>query len=342
MTFIDPFQAGAIAPDVICIGEALVDRLGPLGGDPAFDQPVEDCFGGAPANVACGLARLGRKVGLVSRLGDDSTGRCFQKLLEKRGVNLSGLQFDGVRPTRIVLVKRELNGERFFQGFSGDRGQGFSDQALELKLLQKSWPYLSKKARWLIVGSIPLATKTSSATLLWSVKSAYKSGIKIAFDINWRPKFWNIDHASDSAPDPGEITSIISVLEYCALIKLSKEEAILFFDSEDPYEISKAIISHPNVLITDGAGLIRWCIDDEKGEIKALSPSHVVDTTGAGDAFLAGILHCFLNQDELTEKSLNFHEKILFAAGCGAIVCGGSGAINPQPTQNEVEVFLSQ
>ncbi|MED5164654.1 MAG: carbohydrate kinase, partial [Cyanobacteriota bacterium] len=41
-------------PEVICLGEALVDRLGPLGGDPAVDQPVENCLGGAPANVACG------------------------------------------------------------------------------------------------------------------------------------------------------------------------------------------------------------------------------------------------------------------------------------------------
>ena len=43
-------------PKVICFGEGLVDRLGPLGGDPEFDLPVDDCLGGAPANVACGLA----------------------------------------------------------------------------------------------------------------------------------------------------------------------------------------------------------------------------------------------------------------------------------------------
>ena len=49
----------ALPPRVLCLGEALVDRLGPPGGDPATDLPCDDRLGGAPANVACGLARLG-------------------------------------------------------------------------------------------------------------------------------------------------------------------------------------------------------------------------------------------------------------------------------------------
>ena len=57
--------------NVIAFGEALIDRLGPLGGDPSFDLPVTDCFGGAPANVAFALSRLGVKVSLISSLGND-------------------------------------------------------------------------------------------------------------------------------------------------------------------------------------------------------------------------------------------------------------------------------
>ena len=59
---------------VICLGEGLIDRLGPLGGDPVIDSPVEDCLGGAPANVACGLRRLGITVTFVGRVGDDAFG----------------------------------------------------------------------------------------------------------------------------------------------------------------------------------------------------------------------------------------------------------------------------
>ena len=50
---------GPATQKVVCLGEALVDRLGPLGGDPALDRPVEDRLGGAPAHVACGLAGSG-------------------------------------------------------------------------------------------------------------------------------------------------------------------------------------------------------------------------------------------------------------------------------------------
>ena len=67
---------------VVCLGEALVDRLGPLGGDPAVDRPVDDRLGGAPANVACGLARLGSPVVFLGRVGDDLIGKQFVRLFE--------------------------------------------------------------------------------------------------------------------------------------------------------------------------------------------------------------------------------------------------------------------
>ena len=62
---------------VISLGEALIDRLGPLGGDRAFNQDKIDCFGGAPANVACALSRLGVDVSFIGSLGNDSFGQYF-------------------------------------------------------------------------------------------------------------------------------------------------------------------------------------------------------------------------------------------------------------------------
>ena len=91
---------------VVCLGEALVDRLGALGGDPSQDVPVDDRLGGAPANVACGLARLGTAVAFVGRVGGDAIGAEFQRLFVQRGVDISTLQEDPLRPTRIVLVRR--------------------------------------------------------------------------------------------------------------------------------------------------------------------------------------------------------------------------------------------
>ena len=93
------------APKVICLGEALVDRLGPLGGDPATapQDQCDDRLGGAPANVACALSRLGTPSAFVGRLGQDAIGESFERLMDGRGVELAGLQRDrGIHPRRWV------------------------------------------------------------------------------------------------------------------------------------------------------------------------------------------------------------------------------------------------
>ena len=147
------------SPLVVCLGEALVDRLGPLGGDPSRDGPVDDRLGGAPANVACGLARLGTAVSFVGRVGADSIGDAFSELFSQRGVDTGCLQVDQQCPTRIVLVRRSPAGEREFQGFAGDQGLGFADQSLQPAPLPPA-------AQWLLIGTIPLASPRSAQALL--------------------------------------------------------------------------------------------------------------------------------------------------------------------------------
>ena len=309
---------------VVCLGEALVDRLGPLGGDPALDQPVDDRLGGAPANVACGLARLGTPVSFFGRLGLDLIGEQFVQLFQQRGVDSSGLQRDSDRPSRIVLVRRSQEGERQFQGFAGDRGQGFADQALAPLTLPQA-------ARWLLVGTIPLATATSASTLKAALDQACQQQMSIALDVNWRPTFW--DDAADPAAGPSSeaIAVMRPLLEQAALIKLAREEAIWLFGEGDPQSISDQLPQAPDVVVTDGAEPVRWWMDGASGMQPAFQPPHVVDTTGAGDAFTAGLLHRWAAEP---------HERIRFAAACGALVCGGAGGIDPQPTEAQVEAFL--
>ena len=310
---------------VICLGEALVDRLGPPGGDPAVDQPVDDRLGGAPANVACALARLGTPVVFAGRIGSDAIGAAFVDLFAQRGLDASLLQRDPQRPTRIVLVRRSMDGERQFQGFSGDQGLGFADQALDSMRLPP--------ARWLLIGTIPLATAAAAATLASAVEQARVQGTAIALDVNWRPTFW--DEAADPAagPDPAALAAIQPLLQQAALIKLAREEALWCFATDDPSVISSALPQRPDVVVTDGAAPVRWCLSAQTGEQEAFKPPAVVDTTGAGDAFTAGLLHRWAAPP---------HERIRFAAACGALVCGGAGGIDPQPTQAQVEAFLGR
>ena len=116
--------------------------------------------------------------------------------------------------------------------------------------------------------------------------------------------------------------AIQPLLEQAALIKLAREEALWFFNSDDPGTIQQALAKRPDIVVTDGASPVRWQVGDESGQQAAFQPPSVVDTTGAGDAFTAGLLHRWAAASQ---------ERIRFAAACGALVCGGAGGIDPQP-----------
>ena len=326
---------------VIAFGEALIDRLGPPGGNPLYDLPVTDCFGGAPANVACALSRLGVDVSFIGSLGNDAFGQSFKNLLIQRGINITGLQQDNLRPTRIVLVRRDAGGERSFEGFKGNQGLGFADQAISREQIIQDWPLVVDQAKWLIVGTIPLASEISSNALLFCIQNALDAGIKIALDLNWRPTFWRNKVSTDLAPSLDEKNKIISILKNVSLIKLAKEEAQWFFNTSKPIEISSSLPHRPSVIVTDGSNPISWFLNNHIGKSIAISPPSVVDTTGAGDAFTAGLIYKLLSV-ELDQISKQIAEEIIqFAIACGAYVCQGVGAIDSQPYREDIDKLLS-
>ena len=326
---------------VIAIGEALIDRLGPLGGDPSYDLPVTDCFGGAPANVACALSRLGVNVSFIGCLGNDAFGKNLNNLFIQRGINISGLQQDTLRPTRVVLVRRDSDGERSFEGFEGDKGLGFADQAISREKIIRYWPLVEEKAQWLIAGTIPLSSEISSKALLWCIENAFNAGIKIALDVNWRPTFWRNQVSTVLEPSKKEKNQILSILKKVSLIKLAKEEAQWFFNTSDPTQISSSFAHRPSVVVTDGSNPILWRLNNHTGKSFALTPSTVVDTTGAGDAFTAGLIYKLLSVD-LDEISQQIAEDIIqFGIACGSHVCTGVGAIDPQPYLKDIDNLLA-
>jgi fructokinase len=324
----------ALAPRVLCLGEALVDRLGPLGGDPSTAS-VADCddrLGGAPANVACALARLGTPVGLIGRLGEDAIGAAFRDLFRQRDVAVQALQRDASHPSRVVLVRRHANGERVFQGFAGDQALGFADQMLDRAELEAVWPGLAEQASWLLVGTIPLASMASADCLQWVLAQAKAAGLALAVDVNWRPTFWNPEADPAAGPTADAQALIQPLLEQVSLLKLAREEALWFFGSDDPAVIAAGLPQQPDVVVTDGAEPVRWFIAKEAGSMPVFPPAQVIDTTGAGDAFTAGLLHCW-------DRPVT--ERLRFASACGAMVCSGAGAIDPQPREQDVLAFLN-
>ena len=124
-------------------------------------------------------------------------------------------------------------------------------------------------------------------------------------------------------------------------LKVSKEEALLFFNSFDPEEISKGFKNNLDVVITNGGKDIFWYLSNLKGKTKLSFSNNILDTTGAGDAFLSGMICQLLNK----KKNYNYEEvskMIKFSSVCGYLTCLKPGAISSQPTLEEVVLFLKE
>ena len=92
-------------------------------------------------------------------------------------------------------------------------------------------------------------------------------------------------------------------------------------------------------IITNGDKPISWFINGFQDTTKVLKSPRIIDTTGAGDSFLAGLISRFINRKgDFDKDSIINH--IQFASVCGLISCLGEGAIQPQPNINQVQDFL--
>ena len=128
-------------------------------------------------------------------------------------------------------------------------------------------------------------------------------------------------------------------LNHANVLKLAKEEATLFFEDENPMLISKQLSNRPDVIITDGKNPVAWYFNGLQGITETFFSQKIVDTTGAGDAFLAGLISKFISTG-YPSNELEIEDCIKFASVCGLLTCLGEGAIEQQPYYEKVKKFL--
>ena len=322
---------------VVCIGEALIDRI-----RNKSNQEFTDFLGGAPANVACALRKLKIDSAFVGRVGSDESGRKLIEQFRKLEVNINFLQLDINLPTRIVKVNRDNFGDRYFSGFDTSLNTVFADEAFDKNVIEKDIKSLEKlfrKSKYLVCGTIILSSSMSAKAISYLMSLANKLGVKIIIDLNWRDVFWDNSTFSSKVSKKERVNLIRNFLNYANILKLAKEEAILFFDNENPSEISERILNRPDVIITDGANPISWFVNGVKGTTEVYNSSKIVDTTGAGDAFLAGLISKLISYDYPLSE-LEIQNYIRFASVCGLLTCLGEGAIEQQPDYLQVNEFL--
>ena len=322
---------------VVCIGEALIDRI-----RNKSNQGFTDFLGGAPANVASALRKLKIDSIFIGSVGRDDFGKKIIEQFNELEVNLDFLQSNNDSSTRVVNVDRDQSGDRFFSGFEPSLHSCFADEALSMKLIEKELLNLEKcflRTKYLVTGTNVLSSSISAETIFFLLEQAKKSEVKVVIDLNWREVFWDYSNFASDTSKKGRINLIKNFLNHAHVIKLAKEEATLFFEIENPSLISQQMSKRPDVIITDGKNPVSWHINGFQGNTKIPKSQKIVDTTGAGDAFLAGLISEFISFG-YPKSELEIQACVRFASACGLLTCHGEGAIEPQPDYEKVSKFL--
>ncbi len=317
---------------VLCLGEVLFDCLADqLGRSLEEVESWTPYPGGAPANVACALVKLGIPTGFIGCVGEDEPGNELVDLLQRVGVDTTGVQRHPTAPTRQVYVVRSLGGDRHFAGFGQYDTTEFADTRLEAKQLPIK---LFEAADFLVLGTLELAYPESGKAVHHALELAQEYNLKVLLDVNWRPVFWT---NPDIAPQ-----TIRALFKQIDFLKLSLEEAEWLFETRKPREIFNRLDSVEGVIVTNGEHGCAYSFEEQDGELPAFAVA-VADTTGAGDSFVAGFIYQVLTHGiKSLSDPVKAKQIVTYASAVGALTTMKPGAIASQPTKEEVEAFLSQ
>lgn len=313
--------------DVVALGELLVDFTSngvSEQGNPLFEANP----GGAPCNVLSMLQRLGKKTAFIGKVGKDSFGEMLCKVVSEQGIDIRNLIMDEEVPTTLAFVHTASDGDRSFSFY---RNPG-ADMMLREKDIDFS---LLQDTKIFHFGSLSMTdTEVEKATKA-AVDAAKEAGALISFDPNLRPPLWkSLETAKEK---------IAYGISRCQILKISDDEIEFFTGSSDIDEgIGKIREQYdiPLICATMGKKGSRAYYKDIKVECPPFLNKNTVETTGAGDTFMACMLNGVLEYglDDLDEKSL--YEILRFANGASSIITTRKGALKVMPEKETVDAFL--
>ena len=313
---------------IVALGEVVADIYrdeSPV----EVEMPFTARPGGAPANVAVAAARLGEEATFIGSVGQDLFGDFILRALEAEGVITSGVR-RCEPPTRTSLAFVEI-------GEDGDRSFTFyrSDPAAEELLSPEDVSEeLLSGASFVNFGSIPLIKDPTRSAIREAAKLAGDLEVPVAFDVNFREHLWSSAEEARELVDP--------LFDDSYVVKLSDDELSPLLGTEDVQEAAEKLLERgvSLVLVSMGPAGAFYATREFTGSVPAFEVE-VVDSTGAGDAFLAAAL---VHLSESPENSLDeerVREAVQRGAAAGAIACTDYGAMGALPTKDELEQLMA-
>ncbi|MGZ3674680.1 MAG: carbohydrate kinase family protein [Ktedonobacterales bacterium] len=307
--------------DVVTLGEILIDLVATQQNVPLFAAPAfEPKAGGAPANVAVGVRRLGKTAAFIGKVGRDEFGQGLRETLAEGGVETHSLLDDARLPTTLAFVSLSEGGETHFAFYPGAHTNLTLDD-LDLDLI--------RSAHIFHCGSVSLAHQPVRGATLAALRTAHDAGVICSYDVNWRPALW-----ADAAAGLALARQPLALAD---IVKMNAGELRLLTGDAD---VERALLGlrAPAALVVVTLGG-EGCIYRFGGALYRQTSAPVgeaVDATGAGDAFVAALL-----------ATLSRHPRDLDAAAldpmtrracrAGAITVTRRGAIPALPFARELE-----
>lgn len=324
--------------DVICMGRAAVDLYGEQVGGRLEDMlSFTKYLGGSPANTAVGVARLGLKPAMLTRVGDEHNGRFVRETLSAEGVDVSHVKTDPKRLTALVFLGIQ-DQETFPLVF-------YRDNCADMALSQDDFDaaFIASSSALLLSGT-HLSQPTTYEACRKAISFARQAGTRVVLDIDYRPVLWGLTSpgmGEQRFVPSGEVSAHLqTVIGQCDLVVGTEEEIHIAGGSTDTLESLRRLRAlTPATLVVKrgpmGCVVFEGAIPDEidKGLKGPGFPVEVYNVLGAGDAFMSGFLRGWIRSEPLTQCCA-------YANACGALVVSRHGCAPAMPSWEELQFFL--
>ena len=319
---------------LMSFGEAMIDFVPTTNGQPLHEvSEFRRAPGGAPANVAVAVARLGGESHFVGKIGDDAFGRFLAGVFKEHGVQTDYLLYTREAKTALAFVSLREDGERDFMFYR----EPSADMLFEADEMNPAW---FQSPGIFHFCSVSLSYPVSAAATRRGAELAYQKNWLVSFDPNLRFPLWK---------RPGDAReAVLPLLPFANVVKVAEDELLFLTQAREQARAAQSLIDLgvDLVVVTRGREGCGYYTKQHSGIVPTV-PVTAVDATGAGDGFDGGLLYRLAERDldragfrRFLQDTGALEAVLRFANGCGALTTTGRGAIPALPTREAVEALL--